>query len=635
VSVAVEQAGRPGWLGGHAARVDAALLAVVVVVAGVFDWAFAAQSGFFSDDFVQLEDAHAQGLHFGLLSEQAIVHFSPGSRFFIYVVERLSAPDFHFGLAILLAFQCASIVFLQRTLAALFGRRWWTFVLALAFGVGIAFLPGLQWYTAGLLSVPATAFSLACIHAYVRWWRSARPAWLVWSLVALCGALLFYEKAVFVPVYLVLLRLLPLRARPREPLREWRVWALYSLPVVVYLVIYVAGDYGETNGAIVVDKLPDFLRIAWLDGFVPTVAGLRVPAGGAELTRTLGVALVQVALAAAIVVSVVRRRSAWRAWVFLGIAFLLNLLAIVPRLGPFGPEVAYVTRYYTELAYLTPLALACAFAVPVPRDRPPPTRLTAPSPRALVAGVALLAAYLGLTVWSSIEITRDAPGYVARPWVDNFTSGLAHLQAGGGPAVVDGYAPQYVLPGFVATSRKPAANRLSAMAAIYGDAVRWNGLGRPTYTVNRSGAVVPARFVPATATSLDALRRSGVATLRGGRWYRDGGATCVRAGGILATLTLPPRPALRGHRYALRVVYRTSPDGTMTVSHNAGVGYDRKPVALLGAAPGGSGAMIPFDTLPTGVPTLAGVQLGVPKGASACFGSLALGRVLPAVGSPP
>ena len=82
----------------------------------------------------------------------------------------------------------------------------------------------------------------------------------------------------------------------------------------------------------------------------------------------------------------------------------------MPRLGPFGPEVAYVTRYYTELAYLAPLALACAFAVPVPRDRPPPMRLAAPSPRALVAGVALLAAYLGLTVWSSIEITHDAPG---------------------------------------------------------------------------------------------------------------------------------------------------------------------------------------------------------------------------------
>ena len=73
----------------------------------------------------------------------------------------------------------------------------------------------------------------------------------------------------------------------------------------------------------------------------------------------------------------------------------------------------------------------------------------------------------------------------------------------------------------------------------------------------------------------------------------------------------------------------------MTVFHNVGVGYDLNAVALLGAAPAGAGAVMPFDPLPTGVPTLAGVQLGVPKGASACFGSVALGRVLPAVGSPP
>jgi hypothetical protein len=54
------------------------------------------------------------------------------------------------------------------------------------------------------------------------------------------GALLFSEKGVLIPVWLVLMRVLlldpdvPLRTSIRRVAGEWRVWTLYAIPLAVY-----------------------------------------------------------------------------------------------------------------------------------------------------------------------------------------------------------------------------------------------------------------------------------------------------------------------------------------------------------------------------------------------------------------
>ena len=235
------------------------------------------------------------GLTLDYLTSPATAHFAPGHRLLSYGLYRIAGLDFGAALVVLLAFHGASVVLMQRILAALFGRVWWTFALALTFGLSVSFMSMLWWFSPGLLALPATAFSLACIHAYLWWWRTRRRAWLIWSVVALCGALLFYEKAVLVPVYLVLMQLLllapsqPLRVRFRVVLRQWRIWLLYAAPVVVYLIVVLTGNYRGGWPHAAGGDLPRLPAGGLVRRLRPSVLGVRVPDSSLGLGEQIAV----------------------------------------------------------------------------------------------------------------------------------------------------------------------------------------------------------------------------------------------------------------------------------------------------------------------------------------------------------
>jgi hypothetical protein len=628
--VARWRAGASAGRGAAVARIipiEAAVLALVVVTSAAVGWAFASRSWFFSDDFVLFHQVQLEGAHLGFLFERAIVHFAPGHRLFEIVVQRLGPLNFDLALAILLAFHCAAIVFLQRTLAAVFGRRWWTFAVALAFGLSFVYVNALEWYSGGLLSIPGVAFSLACIHAYVVWWRERKTPWLVWSVVALLGGLAFYEKTALVPLYLFGMTVLLL-----EPDRNVmagirsvraRVWALYAAPVLALGVIYVAGNYADTAGALDLSQLPAYLRISWLDGFVPTLFGFHVPSHPTAV-QNLAVVLAQVLLVAAVIATVAWRRSAWRAWAVLGAAFLLNLLLVVPRLSTWGPAIGYETRYFTELAMLAALLIPFAFARP--SSAGPDTAVRIPRRGVAAVAVVLLAAYGALTAISDTDVTDKTPGRTVRAWIDRLDASLARAKAsGGGPAIIDDPVPPRVIPPFVVGKDQPPANLLSSVLALRGDDVRFNVVATPTYRLTPNGTLVPVAFVSLAGGDRGALQRSGRLVLTGGRWTRTGPTSCLRAGSIFATLRFEPDPALRGRRFALRATYRTSSGALVLMTVNAGVGYGDKPTPALGPAPTGASRYVLFDPLPGGVPTFAGVKLMVPAHQSLCFSSLSFG----------
>ena len=215
-------------------------MAIVVV----FDYLVAARSYFFGDDFVVLWQSRTHGLTLDYLTSPATAHFGPGHRFLSYALYRIAGFNFGAALALLLAFHAAAVVILlQRVLAALFGRVWWSYVLALAFGLSVFTMAMLWWFSPGLLSLPSIAFSLASIHAYLWWWRTRRKTWLVWSVVALClGAAVLREggpragvsgAAADVPAGAVA----AVRRHLRVVLRQWRVWLLFAAPVAVYLIV--------------------------------------------------------------------------------------------------------------------------------------------------------------------------------------------------------------------------------------------------------------------------------------------------------------------------------------------------------------------------------------------------------------
>ena len=210
------------------------LLAILVVVPVAFIWHFASPSYFFSDDLANLYRVHNNGAWLSYALEPTNGHLVPVHRLAYLAIDRFAPMNFDVALAGLLAFHAVSAVLLQRVLTLLFGRAWWTYLLALGWAISIAYLPAFAWFAGGLLSITAITATLASIHGYLCWRATGRRAWLIWSLVAMCIGLGFYEKALLVPLYLILMRVLLLdpAARLSDTLRsvrdEWRVWLAYA-----------------------------------------------------------------------------------------------------------------------------------------------------------------------------------------------------------------------------------------------------------------------------------------------------------------------------------------------------------------------------------------------------------------------
>ena len=360
------------WLVARLGPVEWVLLAILIVLPIVFMWHFASPSYFFWDDFGHFYWARNVDGVLSYAFEPSWGHLAPAYRLAFLALDRVAPMNFDVALAILLACHAVSAVLLQRILTLLFGRVWWTYALALAWAISVIYLPAFTWFAAGLHSIPAITATLASIHGYLCWRATGRRTWLAWSLLAMCIGVGFYEKALLIPLYLILMRVLLLdpAARLRDSLRslreEWRVWLAYATVCAVFLAAYSLGDYARPEGGATVHDVLRYLRVFWIEAFPPMVFGVRVPSGRGMSTGTqIVIIAAQVALIGLVVWSVARRLAAWRAWAFLLVAAAANALMLVGRVAEWGTEpVVYTARYYTEPALLVALAIAFAFVAP-------------------------------------------------------------------------------------------------------------------------------------------------------------------------------------------------------------------------------------------------------------------------------
>ena len=253
---AADSRARSAGVCGALRPVESVLLGILIVSPLAIAWHFAAPYYFLSDDLIDFYRAD----HVGALSylfEPGLVrgHLSPLSRFAYLALGRVAPMNFDVALASLLAFHAVSAVLLQRILTLLFGRAWWTYALALAWAISIAvYLPAIAWFAAGVHSITAITATLASIHGYLCWRTTGRRVWIIWSVAAMCIGLGFHEKAILIPFYLFLMRVLLLdpAAGLLDSLRslqdQWRVWLAYATVCALYLVVYFLGGYSQLSG---------------------------------------------------------------------------------------------------------------------------------------------------------------------------------------------------------------------------------------------------------------------------------------------------------------------------------------------------------------------------------------------------
>jgi hypothetical protein len=600
------------------------LLSAIILLQLVVLYFLLRNSSWVYDDNFWLVRAGQDGFTWRWLNTPQFEHWDIGLNTVTSFEHLIFFFDYRWALVAILGLLGGSIYLFERILATIIRNRWITITFALWFGLNVLWIRPLQWWSAGVQYFPYTFFDLLCLYAFMRYQASGQRRWMGISAAALAAALLFYEKPAYMVIYLVLLRVLLMEEdlRPGSVLSDlWRergVWALYGAVIVVWGAGYIHAHAYGSHGSVTIGQYVAYFRIFWLNTLVPSLASITIPAFKLSALQILFVILSQAVVLACVLVSVRRKRAAWRAWSFFAIIIVLSAALVAhSRVAQFGVGIANDPRYLIDFAWLVPLTLCAAFAggkviKPVVPDRD--ARLTLPSSRALVPTLAgaVLVVYVGGSIATAAQLQRDWPGSQSRSWEQNLRRSFARLSRSSTRIVIaDNATPFFIMEPFVAPY-----NRLSRVLPMYVGPVQVDGpLDAPLDLVAINGTVRSARIEPlASGGSLADLVPSGQVQIRGGRQVDVGREICVVADGAPAQVErrIPAPPNTGDAPYYLHLAYRVWRPISVPVYVNSGTGYPGAPENSVVLQPGVDasiawlGPNAPHDVLLT-VPALTTV----------------------------
>lgn len=517
---------------------------VPVAVAGFLT----ARSGFVYDDLPSLRQAQGRSLSFDFLTEPVFGHFAPGHRLVDWSLERFFPFNFRAAHLILLTLFAISLYLFHRLLAELFGRGLRPVVLTLVYGASVIHVAVIQWWASGVDVLPATLLSFLCMLAYVRFFRTGATVHLIVSVAALSLAMMFYVKPIFVPLYLILLRLFvlepdrPVRELFAEVVREGRIWLAYLIPVGLFAVVYEA-TYPTSLNEPSVSNIINYLRILWTRVYVPNLFGLWVPAGELQTPMWLAAATTHLALIGLVAWTIIRRRSAGRAWVFFALSFLPNTVIVgATRIGYFpAVAIAYSLRFNVEICFLFAIALGAALG----------PRAEIRRPVAALVGLAV-AGGIALSWWGGYQVSRPDvwTGAQSRIWLDRVNEELEDLRrAGIDAAVVDGTIPEYVVPDVMAPY-----NSTPEVVPLLDDEVGFDAYGRDLVAIAADGSVRPVQFIAEAGWNGVADFHSGAVKVIGAVPREGPDGLCVTTGNDPAAIVVDPPASLSAAAH-LRLEY--------------------------------------------------------------------------------
>jgi hypothetical protein len=558
--------------------------AVVIAFSLVIQGALGAGSYFVTDDWLQIVIAHdaatGSGLDMHYLGRVVYIHFAPGHRFAYWLMDEISPLDWGAALAVMLVLFTASLALFHRICRRLFGSSPWNLILLLMFGTSLLLVPSFLWLADGIHKFPSVLLTLIAIDAYLTYRLEKRRSALAVCVAAVSLGSLFYVKTLLVPLYLVLIRILFLERSPwvalKAMVRERWTWLAFAPTVAIYGANYFA-NYAHVQAAPPsLELLGKYVWLAWFRGVTPAFAGVHVEfeATSTELAYAFGA---QALLIAVIVMSLRRKQSAWRGWVFLAIAFAANAIVIaMGRLGSLGlKQVGSQLRYDTEMTWLFPLAVGFAFFAGEVAGRvsEPSTarRLRLPRLRVRYALLAVaIVAYLAARIDTGTDTAREwrqQNSDQAKAFATNLRHDSERLaRAGANLTTLDDQTPAFL----IAPSHKPW-NRLQRFIPAVAPRLRVVPAHRRPLQVRQNGMVMPIQL-QSLSGGRTAVTGAGVVSLRGGRRF-GGRGLCVAAGARAATLLFEPERLLRGQSLFGSVDYEMRRGGGRPLRVTAPDGY--------------------------------------------------------------
>ena len=323
---------------------------------------------YFQDDFIFIRQAQSSGLSLGYLRGALFQHFSPMSRLADYAL----AHWFHSGVAAAhtmeLVLLGVSVLSFSWAIAELVGPRWWRHLLTLGFGESLALLHLLGWWTATANILPATIFGLLTIAGFARYRRLGGRKWILISLSSYALSLCTHEQSWLVLGYLVLFDLLvcaPDRNFRNGLARLWQerwLWLGYAVLTIAAMINYFVFYYGSVRPKPTFWELAQYVGIQFTQSFAPTAIGLRPLDAG--WVNAIALLFDSVLFFAIVIVSIYRRRGAWRVWTVFAVGFLANSILIgANRVGYWGVGYGKQLYYVQAPAFLFLLCVGVAFSL--------------------------------------------------------------------------------------------------------------------------------------------------------------------------------------------------------------------------------------------------------------------------------
>ncbi|NJP89279.1 hypothetical protein HCN51_07435 [Nonomuraea sp. FMUSA5-5] len=585
---------------------------VMVAVQLVWKYELVRRTFFRQDDFHYIIRGQESGFTWDYLMWVDVGHLLPGGFGISWAMARLGGYNEVLAHTMTIALQAGAGLALLRLLRLLFGARPAILVPLGFYLLTPMTIPSLSWWAAVLETLPLQLALPMALSSHLLYVRDGRIRHVVAACAWTLFGLLFFVKAAFIPILMLVLTAGWLaRGSAHEATaawkrlwRYWRAWLPYTALLAAYSWIFFTGLYNsvQINNATQTPGLPDpavageFFWMLGSRGLIPSALGgpwQWRPIGDDYAMAAPPDALTWAGLAitaAVVAVSVRWRRRAWLAWsTLLGYFLLADVVPVLlGRIELLGPGIlGYELRYLAATATVVAIVLGLAF-IPLDGEEHPWLR---PRTRLRWAWAPLAAAVTAGSVWSVAAYADRPLGRTVRDYVGTATLALTRVPRG--TAVLDTYVP----PG------------VAAAAFFHDYALHSKVLGVPdpwpvTWLRELSGPVPnPLTF--------DAQGRLRPVAIQGLRLPQRGG--CVPVGPSEVRFRLPGR--LPGGVYTAQISYLNSAETTLSVRLGLGVTEVRagKDLGRTFARIAGGGGELTIRTTGNGPPACLGeIRIGHP-----------------------
>jgi hypothetical protein len=471
----------------------------LILIAAQLIWKsiFISNYFFWQDDFHFLELGLGHSFSWSYLTYVGAGHLFPGVYAIVWVVARVALYNWVFASAITVILLAAAGLAALRLLRTLFGDRPAILVPLLVYLLCPLTMLDDRWWSAALESLPLQIAIFMALNAQVHYVRTSRFRHAIAAAAWLVFGLMFFEKALILPLLLLGVTSGFLmdgpwpRATGRCLIKYWKSWLMQAAILAGYAVV-LALSLRTSTAQPTLSGAGQVISFTWellKNTFVPGALGgpwQWFPTSDAQYAWSAppdSLAWLSLIVAAAVIIaSTALRRYSWRAWVIL--AVWLAAADVTPvvlgRVEVLNPGVlALQTRYVDDAVPILAICLGLAF-LPLAGQQDTRKRPGVPagSHAGQMAAAGLVGAFLIGSVWSVQDLQSTTSGVMTRLYIDNAKAAVA--EAPKGTVVFDEQVPVSIMLG--AFGRDADASEVVAPLENAATRIRWTS--RPDGTID-------------------------------------------------------------------------------------------------------------------------------------------------------